>query len=83
MSVGVLGQGQDMGRKAKGRGIQVRLDAELVRKAKFVAAARGKTLQDYLHDKLERVVDTEFRRSIGLPPGAGQGPQEPGQGGAE
>lgn len=81
MNEEVLSREQKVGKKRRGRGIQVRLDAELVRKAKFVASARGKDLQDYLFDKLERVVDTEFRKLIG--PAKSEPDPEPEQGDEE
>lgn len=51
-------------KKQNGRGVQVRLNADLVRKAKFVANTYGKTLQMYLHEKLAYSVDAEFRKAI-------------------
>lgn len=53
-----------MKKKQSGRGTQVRLDSDLVRKAKLVADTYGKTLQAYLHDKLISSVDAEFRKAI-------------------
>lgn len=42
----------------------VRLNEEIVRRARVVAAFEGKSLGDYLSDLLRPLVDRDFRRHI-------------------
>jgi hypothetical protein len=50
-------------KKAGGEGVQVRIDADLATKARYVAAERGVTVLDLLSGIIRPVLDREFRKA--------------------
>lgn len=52
--------------------VPVKMDAEVIRKAKIVAAYRGKTLAEFLSDELggiiDRLLEEEHTREVGGAP---------------
>jgi hypothetical protein len=49
-------------KKPGGEGTVVRIDADLVTKAKYLAAMEGVPMSDYLSAKLRPLLDREMRR---------------------
>jgi hypothetical protein len=57
--------------------MNVKVDAELVRKAKVIAAARQVTLSDYISELLRPLIESDLGRvAAGLSDVAAQGPPE-------
>ena len=50
-------------KKPGGKGIPVRLDSIVVKKARYLATERGEDLSDYLSDLLRPIVQREFRKA--------------------
>jgi hypothetical protein len=49
-------------KKPGGEGSVVRIDSDLVTKAKYLAALKGLPMSDYLSEKLRPVLDREMRK---------------------
>jgi hypothetical protein len=49
-------------KKARGVGLHVRIDPDLVRMAKVIAPAEGRALGDYLSDIIRPVVSREYAK---------------------
>lgn len=49
---------------AKRKDVAVKIDAEVARMGKIVAAFEGKSLAEYLSDSLRPIVEAAFRRHI-------------------
>lgn len=49
--------------KPGGEGVQVRLDPELVRKARYLVMKRGGTLNEYLAAILRPVIEREIKKA--------------------
>lgn len=50
----------DMPRKTE----SIRLDAELARRARIIAAAIGVSMPEYLEQKLKPIIDRDFQRTL-------------------
>jgi hypothetical protein len=50
-------------KKASGEGSVVRIEPDLVTKAKYLAAAKGVPMSDLLSDLLRPAIDREFRKA--------------------
>lgn len=50
-------------KKATGEGTPVRIDADLVTKARYLAAQRGAAVSELLSDLLRPMIDREFRKA--------------------
>jgi len=50
-------------KKPSGEGIQVRLDADLVRKARYLVMKRGGTVNDYFAAILRPVVERDVKKA--------------------
>jgi hypothetical protein len=58
-----MAKGRGRPKKEGGEGTQVRVDSDIVAKAKYLAAGKRLTLGEYLSATLRPVVDREFRKA--------------------
>lgn len=58
-----MGRKRGRPRKPTGEGTQVRIDADLVTKAKYLAAQKGMHTSQLISDLLRPVVEREFKKA--------------------
>jgi hypothetical protein len=63
MKVDPMARSKGRPEKPGGEGVVVRIAADLVSKAKYLAAQKGVPMSDYLSDLLRPVLDREFRKA--------------------
>ena len=58
-----MAKGRGRPKKETGEGTQVRVDSDIVAKAKYLAAGKKMTLGEYLSASLRPVIDRDFRKA--------------------